>query len=299
MDGFHCGEVMKKILAALAIVCCFSTSGLAQEFVLGLIPELNVFRQMERHKPMADYLSAKLGVPVRLTMLSRYGNIIDSFVSSKMDGAFWGSFTGAMAIQKLGVVPLARPVWTDGTSTYQGLVFARRDSGIDSVEQLKGKSFAFVDHATTAGYLYPLALLREKGVTNIDKFFSSYFFSGSHDAAILSVLKGEADAGAAKNTVYQLVAKDHPEITRELKILGQSESVPSNTLCVRKNLDPSLMKKLSDALLNMDKDPQGQAVLKEYGAVRFIPTPEADYAPVFDMAKRAGVDLRQYLYDNR
>ena len=291
---------MKRLLAALSTVFLLAASSMAaDEIVLGLIPELNVFRQVERHTPLANYLSAKVGAPVRLKMLPRYGNIIDSFEQGKMDGAFWGSFTGAMAIRKLGLVPVARPLWIDGTSTYHGVLFVRRDSGITKVSDLKGKSFAFVDRATTAGYLFPLALLREQGITNIDKFFSSYFFAGSHDAAILSVLRKEADAGAAKNTVFQVVAKDDPAVTRDLRILAQSDPVPSNALGVRKDMAPELREKLSKALLGMENDPEGREVLKAYGAARFIPTTAADYNPVFDMAKRAGIDLAQYLYENR
>src|SRR5512138_1812163 len=102
------------------------------QVVIGLIPELNIFKQKARFTLLGEYLARKIGVPVKFTILSRYGNIIESFENDQMDGAFFGSFTGALAIEKLGVVPLARPVNLDGSAQYKGYLFVRKDSGIQT-----------------------------------------------------------------------------------------------------------------------------------------------------------------------
>src|SRR5512139_292077 len=171
----------------LALLLCIGLPAAApapaagqQKLLIGLIPEMNIFEQKARFKLLGEYLSKQTGVTVRFTLLSRYGNILDSFVTEKMDGAFFGSFTGALAIQKLGVVPLARPVNLDGTSTYQGYLFVRKDSGIKNARDMKGKRMAFVEKATTAGYIFPRAYLRENGITDIDHYFGDVFFAGSH-----------------------------------------------------------------------------------------------------------------------
>ncbi len=291
---------MRNFIIALLTVFCLSSGVSADDFVLGLIPEMNVFKQTERHRPLAEYLSKKLNINVELKILPRYGNILDSFKASKMDAAFWGSFTGALAIKKLGVKPLARPLQLDQTSTYKGYLFTRKDSGIDSTAKLKGKSFAFVDRATTAGFLFPISILKKQGtrLADLDKYFSSYFFTGSHDAAIMAVLNGEADAGAAKNTIFDMMAGKNPDIRNKIRILAESSEVPSNTLGVRKDLDPSLTEKIKATILNMDKDPEGVKVLKEFGAVKFISTGPADFDPVLGMAENAGLDLSSYDYLN-
>ena len=181
-----------------------------QRLLIGLIPEMNIFEQKARFKLLGEYLSKQTGVTVQFTILSRYGNIIDSFITEKMDGAFFGSFTGALAIQKLGVIPLARPVNLDGTSTYQGYLFVRKDSGIKDAAGMKRKRMAFVDKATTAGYIFPLAWLREHGITDAGSYFSESFYTGSHDAAIMAVLERKADVGAAKNTIFDQMAGERP-----------------------------------------------------------------------------------------
>ncbi len=274
-------------------------AGRREKLVVGLIPELNIFQQKARFRLLGEYLGRKIGVPVELTILSRYGNILESFEAGRMDGAFFGSFTGALAIERLGVVPLARPVNLDGTSTYHGFLFVRRDSKIRTVEEMRGKRMAFVDRATTAGYLFPLAWMRERGVKGPEGFFSEFYFTGSHDAAIAAVLDGKADAGAAKHSVWDRVRRVNPRVESELLVLAESARVPSNGLCVRKEMEPDLREALRRALLDLEGDPEGAKVLAEFGAIRFIETTARDYAPVGEMARAAGIDLARYEYRNQ
>lgn len=268
------------------------------QVVLGLIPELNLFKQKARFTLLGEYLARKIGVPVRFTILSRYGNILDSFQSDHLDGAFFGSFTGALAIEKLGVVPLARPVNLDGTSTYHGYLFVRKDAGIHGAEGMRGKRMAFVDRATTAGYVFPLAWLRERGLRGDRGFFGESWFGGSHDAAIFAVLDRKADVGAAKHSVYDRIRGENPRVDKELLILASSPPVPSNGLCVRPDMEEDLREALRRALLDLEGDPAGAQVLRQFGALRFIATTAGDYAPVIEMARKAGIDLKRYHYQN-
>ncbi|HSM92841.1 MAG TPA: phosphate/phosphite/phosphonate ABC transporter substrate-binding protein [Anaeromyxobacteraceae bacterium] len=267
--------------------------------LIGLIPELNIFKQKARFHLLGEYLTRKVGVPVEFTILSRYGNILESFQTERMDGAFFGSFTGALALEKLGVIPLARPVNLDGSSTYHGHLFVRADSQIRSVKQLRGKRMAFVDRATTAGYVFPLAVLRKAGIAAPDGFFGEYYFTGSHDAAIAAVLDRKADAGAAKHSVYDRIRKENPAVDRELSIIAESPPVPSNGLCVRRDLNLVLQASLKKALLDLERDPDGAQVLAQFGALRFIETTAEDYRPVIDLAREAGIDLKSYDYRNQ
>ena len=269
-----------------------------QEILIGLIPEQNIFRQRERYQVLKRYLSDKLGVTVTFTSLSRYGNIIERFQKEKMDGAFFGSFTGALAIHELGVEPLARPVNLDGTSTYHGYIFVRKNSGIRSARDMRGKRFAFVERATTAGYLFPLAFFKNNGIADYRTYLGETYFAGSHDASIMAVLNGETDIGAAKNTIYDQMARENPRIEQELVILASSKTVPQNGLAVRKDLDPELKRALKQVLLNMDKDPEGMETLRQFGARAFIETTPGDYAYVSTLASEIGIDLKNYRYRN-
>ena len=269
-----------------------------QEILIGLIPEQNIFKQRDRYQVLKRYLSDKLGVTVTFTSLSRYGNILERFQKEKMDGAFFGSFTGALAIHELGVEPLARPVNLDGTSTYHGYIFARKNSGIRTARDMQGKRFAFVERATTAGYLFPMAFFKENGISDYRTYLGETYFAGSHDAAIMAVLNGETDIGAAKNTIYDQMARENPRVEQELVILASSKTVPENGLAVRKDLDPELKRALKQVLLNMDKDREGVEALRQFGARAFIDTTPGDYAYVATLASEVNIDLKHYRYRN-
>ena len=270
-----------------------------EELLIGLIPEQNIFRQRERYLVLRKYLTERLGITVNFTSLSRYGNIIERFKSERMDGAFFGSFTYGLAHEQLLVEPLARPVNLDGTSTYHGYIFVRKDSGIRVPADMRGKRFAFVERATTAGYLFPLAYFRASGVHDLQEYLGQSFFAGSHDAAILAVLNKEADVGAAKNTIYDQLAGENGRIEQELVVLAASGVVPQNCLAVRKDLDPILKQELKKVLLDMDKNPEGAEVLRQFGARGFIETSDRDYSYLYTLTKQVGIDLKTYKYKNR
>lgn len=265
---------------------------------IGLIPEQNIFRQLQRYDPLAAHLSKVVGARIELTILPRYGNIIANFKSQELDGGFFGSFTYALAHEKIGLEVVARPVAPDNTSTYHGLIFARKDRGIRNARNMRGKRFVFVDKATTAGYLLPLNYFHEHGIADYRAYLKESYFAGTHEDAIRDVLEGKADVGAAKNTVFRRLSDADPRVRDELVILARSPSVPENALALRNDLDPDLSRKLREAILTLPDSPEGRAVLATFGAVRFVPTANRDYEPVYEYARKAHLDLARYDYLN-
>ena len=269
-----------------------------KKLLIGLIPERNLFRQMERYEPLGEYLSRKTGTKITFKVLPRYGNIIDSFKSSGLDGAFFGSFTYTLAHAKVGVEVLARPVASDNTSTYHGMIFVRKDSGIRTAGDMRGKRFAFVDKATTAGFLLPLEYFHHHGISDYEQYLKESYFTGTHEDAIYDVLNRKADIGAAKNTVFQRLAGEDPRILKELVVLDRSPDVPENAFALRKDIDVSVRNLLKESLLAMHLDPDGKQVLERFGAQKFIETTNKDYAAVLKYAEDLHLDLSTYEYMN-
>ncbi|RJR18535.1 MAG: phosphate/phosphite/phosphonate ABC transporter substrate-binding protein [Nitrospiraceae bacterium] len=258
----------------------------AKTLRIGLIPERNIFEQMEQYEPLAEYIYLKTGTRIELKVLTRYGNIVDNFISLNLDGAFFGSFTYTLARAKLGVEPVARPENEEGISTYYGVIFVRKDSGIKSVADMKGRTFAFVDRATTAGYLLPIAFFKDNGISDYRTFLKEAYFTGTHEDAIFDVLNKKADIGAAKNTVYYEMARTNSRIEDELTILTRSPDVPQNSLALRNGIDSSVKKMLKETLLNMHDDEEGRKVLKKFNARRFVETKDSDYKGVYTYIKK-------------
>ncbi|MBW6484567.1 MAG: phosphate/phosphite/phosphonate ABC transporter substrate-binding protein [Syntrophobacterales bacterium] len=298
----------KKFLVALSLCLAFATGCDTLETTapprplqgealnIGLLPEHNIFKQIRRYEPVTNYLAKKTGVPIRLRVLTYRGNVIENFQFLKLDGAFFGSFSYLLAHAQLGVTVLARPEYPDGTSSYNGLIFVRKDSGIRTVRQMQGKRLALVARATTAGYLFPSVFLKRAGVRNQAAFFKEIYNAGTHEGTIDDILDRKADVGVSKNTVYQRFAAENPRVHRELLILEKSDDVPENALALRQGIADSLKKKLVDALLAMHADPEGAKVLKAFGARRFIVTTDADYKPVMTYASELGIDLAGFKF---
>jgi len=302
------GRVLKKSLLAFSL-CTLLVTGCGKPespaprqrtpektLLIGLTPEHNIFKQVRRYEPLADYLSEKTGVRVTLKVLTYRGNVIDNFQFLKLDGAFFGSFSYSLARAKLGVVALARPEYPDGSSSYHGVLFVRKDSGIGTVRQMKGKRLALVARATTAGYLFPSIFLGRAGVRAPETFFKEIYYAGTHEGTIDDVLDRKADVGVSKNTVYNRFAAENPRIGRELVILGKSDDVPENALAVRQGIEDSVRRKLVDALIAMHADPEGAKVLEAFGARRFIGTADADYMPVMSYTRELGIDLADFKF---
>ena len=266
---------------------------------IGLIPEQDIRKMAARYEPLAEYLSKKLNMKVVLVYLDNYAEVCDKFIYKQLDAAFFGSFSYALTHVKAGTEPIARPDY-QGVSTYRGLIVAREDSDIKNVSDMKGKRLALVHQATYAGYLYPLYYFKEHGVDNPEAYFSKIIFVESHDKAIFAVLRGEADIAAMKDLVYQRVIRENPDLEKKLVILSASESVPSNALCVNKNLDPVLKNKLKDALLNLNNDTEAKPVLESLGgATKFVETRDEDYRHLYDIINALEIDLNAYPYYER
>ncbi len=210
-----------------------------------------------------------------------------------------GALPGQWRSRSLESSRLPGPLILTELPLIMGYIMVHKDSGIKNIQDMKGKSLAFVEKATTAGYLFPMAYFKENGIEDIDKYFSEYYFTGSHDAAIHALLNKKVDIACAKNTIYEILAREDSRIKDKLVIIARSPDVPSNGLGLRKEIAYGVKEELRSALLNMHTDPEGKEVLEEFGVKRFINTSKDDYAPIFKIAERAGINLKKYDYVNK
>jgi len=283
--------------------------------VIATIPETAVINQEERYRPLVDYLSAALGPRTRITLrhLSSYEELIKEFQVGSANAAFFGSFVYALTKGSVEVDPIARPE-RDGVSEYRGLIFTRRDSGVEDWKALRGRPFSMIRN-TTAGDIFPRLYFKRHGVDDMGEFLGPISYAGSHDASILAVLNGDVAAGAAKDLVFQRLAKEDPRIESELRILAESQPVPDNALVIRRNvvfpcfgchqeldsestaIDDSpadLPARLREELLALEDSPEGREVLARLGADRFVATTHADYDNLYLMLEEVGLSFSDF-----
>jgi phosphonate transport system substrate-binding protein len=286
------GNARRGFALALALVlalCLMSAGALAAEkkaVRIGVVPSESVKVLLERYQPLMDYLSQKTGRPFELRPSKSYEEIVDQLKSGELDGGIMGSFVAQKAIRTISAVPVARPD-KGGVSTYRGYIIVRKDSGAKKIEDLKGKSFDFVSRDTSAGYVFPRALLKEKGI-DPEKFFARVTFAGKHDIAVSKVLNKESDGGAVKDNVFEKLSKGDPRVAGELTVIHKSERFPDSTIMFRKETSADLLKSVREALLGMEKDPAGKNVLSSRGVDRYIPTGLKDFNYLEKLQKELG-----------
>ena len=261
-----------------------------QVFRLGLVPEQSMFKQVHRYEPLAEYLSRRLNRNVILSVLPGYDKALSSFAAKELDGAFLGSMVYILAHARFGVEAIVRPENPDGTSSYYGVLFVRKDSNIRSVREMKGKRLALVDRNTLAGYLLPLAYFKKNGVDYATYLGESYF-AGTHEDVIHDVLDRKADIGAAKSTVLTQLAAEDARVKNDLLILARTPLLPEGCLAVRRGLDATVKEQLRSVLLNMQDDREWAGILQEFKARRFIETKDSDFSSVYVYARELDVDL--------
>ena len=263
---------------------------------IALVPEKNVFEQRRRYSYITDYLSEKLGITVHVDIMHNYGQINEAFLNGTADIGFFGSFSYVLTHSQAGIEPIARPVWLDGSSTYRSYIFVRKDSGIRTIEDMKGKTLALVDRATTAGYIFPLFFFKNLGIKNINDHFAHVYFAGSHDIAAWAVYTGEADVGGCKSTIFNALAEEYPDFKEQMVTLIESVPMPSNCLAVSKDLGLVLKVRLKVLLLTLDETEEGKNILSHFGAKKFIVTTDDDYQSLYSMIDALKIDLTKYPY---
>lgn len=237
---------------------------------------------LEGGEEIARHLQALTGLHFKTSIATSYAAVIEAMGAGKVDIGWLATFSYVLAKQKYDV-DLLLIVVRFGSPFYRGQIITRIDSGIKTLSDLKGKKFAYVDPASTSGHLYPKTLLLSKGL-NPDRLFSQSLFAGSHNAVIFSVLKKEVDAGATYDDARAAVAKTHPEVFKQLRVIAYTQDIPNDTVSARKDLDPAIKLKIKTGLMQLSKTPAGGKVLKKvYGISGFM-----DFDGLFDPVREAG-----------
>ena len=204
----------------------------------------------KRLTPLTQYLSEKIGRDVSLKLSPNMGAAIHEVASGNVDMAYLTPVAYLNA-KKRGDVQLIAKTITNGKGSFQLMIVVKENSPIQTIEQLKGKSFAFGDEKA----LLQRATVVGSGIKLED--FSEYKFIGHYDNISRAVLVGDFDAGILKDTTASKW-KD-----KGLRILYSSPPLPPYNIAASKNVDGETLQKLKDAFLGLDpKNPDHLAIIK-------------------------------------
>ena len=275
-------------LGALASVLLAGPAAAVPPLTVGLIPAEDSQAMLENSKAVIDSLQQQLGIPVKPFIATDYNGIIEALRSRKLDVAYLGPFSYVLASSVANVEAFAvAETKKSGRSFYKSLIITRKESGLQSLEQLKGRTMAFVDPSSASGHLFPSAGLQK---LNIDpnKYFSRVIFSGSHDASILAVANKKVDAAAVADRILAAAVAKGVVQQSELNVVWTSPDIPESPMVWRKDLDPALKQKIAAAFASIKDVKWGdQGVLNG-----FVLTTDGAYDVVRETAKILNLDLK-------
>ena len=263
----------------------------------GLLPAEEAVEMVRQFKSIAEHVGKAVGLPTKIFVSQSYNALIEAMEAGKIDVAYLGGSTYVAAYNKgLDVVPMA-VARLQGRTYYKSCIITRPDSGIKTLQDLKGKSFAFVTPTSTSGGVGPRFYLNKNGI-NPEEFFKSLIYAGKHDSVFLAVKNKKVDAGAVGDLYFSRWKErgllkfskydepnDNLKDSPDLYLLG-CQKVPGTPMVGRKKLGKEMIAKITKALTSLpfaaiDK-------LRFWGATeKFVKTDHAFFADLVAMKKMA------------
>ncbi len=251
------------------------------------IPDEAPTELQRKFAPLGKYLERETGMKVEFTPVTDYAAVVESLATKKIDMAWLGGFTFVQT--KIRTNGTAIPIVQREEDAVFTSKFITADDMIKSFADLKGRNFAFGSPSSTSGHLMPRHFLMQAGL-DPDKDFKNVAFSGAHDATAAFVAAGKADAGVLNASVWDKLVEQKKVDPAKVKVFATTPPYFDYNWTVRGDLDPVLVKKLTDAFLKLDpNNPEHKELMALQRAGRFIPTKADNYAGIEAAAKAAGL----------
>ncbi|MBF2008429.1 phosphate/phosphite/phosphonate ABC transporter substrate-binding protein [Chlorogloeopsis fritschii PCC 9212] len=253
-------------MTALGVSCtATSSSNLSQSVVtpinyvavtqaLGVvvIPARSSQQQEKRLQSLAAYLQQILKLPVNIQIAKNYETAVDLLAKEKVEMAYLGALTYLKARDRNpNIEPLVLPIeQTTGRPWYSGVIIANSKRGINSLQDLKGKRFAFVSPSSTSGFLMPMNAFIQQGI-DPTRDFTRIRYSGSHDKAETDLETDVVDAIATEKAIFVQSQREGKLKSSQYKIIWESEPIPTTPIVINtKKFSPSVINQLKRALID-------------------------------------------------
>jgi len=267
---------------------------------VGFVPAEDAQQVIQNAQPIVAILEKQLGIEVQPFVATDYTGVVEALRGNKLDIAFLTPASYVLAKNEANVRVVLKSE-RKGSPYYYAAIITRADSGIKTLEDLRGKTFAFGDPVSTSANVFPRKMFHERGIDPV-RDFKQILYSGGHDATVLAVLNGKVDAGATyanspdnNDTAWMRYLKN-PEDVKKIRAIAFSEPIPADNLVINGNLDERTAKKIEDTFIELSRDPKGKQMLRDlYQIDGFVPATDKDYDSVRQAFTIAGIQLKDAL----
>ncbi len=243
--------------------------------VLGVHPLHNPQKLFEVFNPLIEYLTENIPeAKFRLEASRNYASFNQKLYQGKFSFALPNPYQTINAINK-GYRVFAK---MGDDHNFRGIIIVRKDSGIEKPIDLKGKKVSYPAKTALAATMMPQFYLQSAGL-KVEKDLENTYV-GSQESSIMNVYLKQTIAGATWPPPWRAFQKAKPKVASELKVIWQTTSLPNNSLVVRNDINPELVKKVEVLLVNLHKVPKGKEILARMELSKFESATNATYNPV-------------------
>ncbi|WP_026895166.1 phosphate/phosphite/phosphonate ABC transporter substrate-binding protein [Clostridiisalibacter paucivorans] len=288
---------MKRLIALLLmLVLAISVVGCGpkeEEVIkMGFVPMKDGDKLIESVEPLTEMLSDELGIKVEGFTATNYVGVVEGLGSGQVDFGFIPPFAYVLANSESDAEAILTSLNKSGEANYRSQFIVRKDSGITSFSDIKGKKVAFVDPSSTSGYLFPGAHLIKEGIDLENDI--EYVYAGGHDKALQLLLNGDVDVATTFVDSRDRYKKDFPDAMEKAEILGYTDYIPNISVTIKGDMDKELKEKIRAALLNIAKNEEGSTLLKDlFNMYGFEEATDKDYDIIRDTAETMDIDLKE------
>lgn len=262
---------------------------------MAIVPFLETQRLVKGMQLLSAELEKETGLRYTGEVPTSYAAVVEAMCADRVDIGWLSPLAYILANSKCGADMQLISINSSGATTYRGMIIARADSPVQRLEDLRGRSFAWVDPGSTSGYLFPRALFEERGLA-VDSFLGQQIYAGGHDKVVIAVFNRQVDAGAIFKDQRERMRDTLPTVMEETKVLAETPDIPNDGVAYRKGLPPDIIEKTNRALLAISARPEGQQLFTEaIGTKGVAPTTDATYDVVRRAASALKLDLEQEL----
>jgi len=273
-------------VAALALIVGISAGNAGAEIRLGILPRLNAVEMYTMFKPLADYLAEESGEKTTLVIPKDFDAFQAMFKSGQLDIGFANPLIYVQLGQDAPVEPLALAAEKKAGTKFRGIIIARKDSGIERLQDLKGRKLAFVEKNSAAGYIFQMMLLQTAGL-DIHRDFTLLPFVKTHANVALAIFNRVADAGGIREDDFDKM-RGRMDIT-QLKIVGYTDYFPNWPMFAGPTLNKDAAARVKTALLKLRRHgPRTAAILGPAALAGFTPVSDSDYDQLRQAARLVG-----------
>lgn len=260
------------------------------------VPSQNADTLEAKAKPLEKLLSDELDIPVKVSVSTSYNTIVEAMASKQVDVGFLpptayvlakekGAADVILQAQRYGVNDETGQPTEELVDYYKSEFVVKKDSNINSIEDLKGKKIGYQDVTSSAGYVWPAAVLMENGIDPL-KDVQPVTLKG-HDQAIIALLNGDVDAAVVFQDARNVVKKDYPDVFEQTKIIEFTEKIPNDTIAVRSDMNDEWVQKIQDAFIEIGKSEEGHKIIKEvYSHEGYIESDDSKFDIVREYGKK-------------